>query len=95
MDMRALVEDLDEAGAVTIWAEPHRAMRDLKPGGLLVARAVVVELPVDDPDALDRLVGAYAVWSGRMIQTVSVEELESHDLGPGYWRMRTDQEPPP
>ncbi|MEQ9319552.1 MAG: hypothetical protein RIF41_10360, partial [Polyangiaceae bacterium] len=91
LSLRALVEELYEVGARKVYAEAETPARNLKRGGLLVAVAVVVHLPADD-DALDPIVAQYAAWSGRLANTITLDELESHGLGPGYWRMRVDLE---
>lgn len=91
MNLRALVDKLYDVGAERVYAEAETPAATPRRGGLLVAVAVVVQLPPDD-DALDPIVAEYAVWSGRLANTITLNELESHGLGPGYWRMRVDVE---
>lgn len=91
VNLRGLVDKLYDVGAKKVYAEVEPPAGRAKRGGLLTAVAVVVQLPPDD-DALDPIVAEYAAWSGRLANTITLDELESHGLGPGYWRMRVDVE---
>jgi hypothetical protein len=91
MNVGELVGKLYDAGATSVYAEPETPSRALRAGGVLVAVAIVVELPADD-SALDPIVAEYAAWSGRLANTISLDELESHSMGAGYWRLRVDVE---